>query len=108
MTPDRIAELRAMLKALDALEASVTKTAKPAPLVVRKWIGFQLNGRGEIDARICDYNPGHLAHTYQVEIPVPPEVADHLLRALPCVVLDKAGNPSGPCPEATPNETSEA
>jgi hypothetical protein len=34
------------------------------------------------------------------QLVVPPEVADHLTRKLPCVLLDKKGNPVGECPNA--------
>ena len=64
---------------------------------IRKWIGFHLNGHGQPDFHLVDHNPGYLAHTFQLEIEVPPEVAEHLTRKLDCVVLDKQGKPVGEC-----------
>lgn len=65
---------------------------------IKKWVGFFLNGRGEPDAMLVDHNPGHLAHTYQIEIDVPGEAVEHLTKRVRCVVLDKFGRPTGPCP----------
>jgi hypothetical protein len=69
-------------------------------LKIRKWVAFHLDGNGHPDFHLVDHNPGYLAHTFQLELVVPPEVADHLTRKLPCVLLDKKGNPVGECPNA--------
>ena len=66
-------------------------------MFIEKWIGIYLNGRGEPDIQICDWNPGHLAHTFRTRFEVPDETIEHLQRRLPCVVIDKFGKPTGPC-----------
>ncbi len=64
---------------------------------VSTWVGFHVNGRGEIMASIVDHNPGNLAHTYRVEIEIPDEVRDHYAKRLGCLVLNKFGKPEGDC-----------
>lgn len=70
---------------------------EPEPIVVKKWVGFYLNSKGEVDMGFFDSNPGYLAHTYQVEIEVPREVYECLNRKLKCVVMGKFGPESHEC-----------
>lgn len=70
---------------------------------VETWIGFHVNGRGEICANVWDHNPGQLAHVYRVSIPIPEIVREHYAARLDCLVLDKFSKPKGDCREPHPS-----
>lgn len=97
MTPEQIAqEVELRRKGFITVPAGfVPPIVDLNKRVVKKWVGFYLNSKGEVDMGFFDSNPGYLAHTYQVEIEVPREVYECLNRKLKCVVMGKFG------PEAT-------